>query len=301
MRIHQVVPELIDCDPPLSVSEIQTIEAQLGFALPNEFREHLQVYNGGWFKPATVMIVDDEEFSLHSFRPFGLDRPPSLLYTEFGMGVEIAFSPYNDKFALVCSGNRAGAIVYCGSGDEVVIAENLRQFFYLQRVQHRLVVSNETDPVFQLAESGNLEELRRVANEGDVVSLTNARGESLLFPAIRNHQLGMIRYLLSVGIDVSGMGNGGLAAVHLALESQSIDLLRIVLDADVDIEQRTLDGQTPLLFAFSVSNSTGVVELIRRGANVHVEDDAGYTPLSYDLRGNERLLIQQLLKERGVG
>ena len=67
----------------------------------------------------------------------------------------------------------------------------------------------------------------------------------------------------------------GNTPVHLVAKAGRIGVMLFVLEHEVDIEARGIDGFTPLQYAVSSEDAPMVELLLERGADVHSKDDYG--------------------------
>lgn len=90
--------------------------------------------------------------------------------------------------------------------------------------------------------------------------------------------------LLALGADVNAAENVGMTPLHFAAQSDSVDIVKILLDAGADVNAVAEDGHTPLYQA--VRNTTGkraeiVAVLMAAGADPTVEDGNGPAVLRF--------------------
>ena len=75
--------------------------------------------------------------------------------------------------------------------------------------------------------------------------------------------------------------------------------MRQLLDRSANVNARTKDGKTPLLFACSEGNTDAVELLLDKGADVKAADVDGITPLLVAVKKNRSHVIAILL-DRGA-
>ncbi|KAL7928911.1 ankyrin repeat-containing domain protein [Trichoderma chlorosporum] len=90
--------------------------------------------------------------------------------------------------------------------------------------------------------------------------------------------------------------SSGFTLIHFAMMHES-DVLKVLLEfrKDIDLEKRSDDGETPLIFAARKGHAENIKLLIRAGADINVMDEDGYSALSYAARGLLPLDIAELL------
>lgn len=105
-------------------------------------------------------------------------------------------------------------------------------------------------------------------------------GKALLFCAVENAHLEVVRLLLDYGVDPSVKCRGGVSALHVAARyAFDVDMLELLLDNGVDVNTRTNGHDTALGLASHNDNLLGMTLLLERGADVNAKDVNGNTPL----------------------
>ncbi|XP_046557960.1 E3 ubiquitin-protein ligase MIB2-like [Haliotis rubra] len=85
-------------------------------------------------------------------------------------------------------------------------------------------------------------------------------------------------------VDV-GMVDTRFTALHIAANNDHTDCARILIEkGKANVNAQNTQGLTPLSLACSRLNDTTVALLLRNGADVHVADSAGDTPLHFTIR-----------------
>lgn len=113
----------------------------------------------------------------------------------------------------------------------------------------------------------------------------------------------ILNKLIEKGADVKVKNIYGNTPLHEAAKVAAISKIQRLLDSDADLEVRNNKGSTPLLFAMYAFDSplevvaTAVRCLLENGANIHVADDEGMTPLHVSASRGEVQLIQELLTQ----
>ncbi|TGM96696.1 ankyrin repeat domain-containing protein [Leptospira dzoumogneensis] len=102
---------------------------------------------------------------------------------------------------------------------------------------------------FDLARSGNLEDLSRKLDSLKDINLKNEKGHSLLMLAAYYGQEGTVRYLLSQGADPNSTDlSGNSILMGVSFKGYS-NILKLLLEAGADPDYQNPKGQTALQFA----------------------------------------------------
>lgn len=110
-----------------------------------------------------------------------------------------------------------------------------------------------------------------------------------------------LNLLLQAGADVSQTNSEGYNGLHFAIDGNgSLEIIKALISANLDIEGRTIGGHTPLASATSYKDKVGVMEtLLDCGAGINSVDSEGNSPLLFTIWvGNDD--AAQLLLSRGV-
>ncbi|KAG2417025.1 hypothetical protein HFD88_008242 [Aspergillus terreus] len=113
----------------------------------------------------------------------------------------------------------------------------------------------------------------------------------------------VVRLLADAGANLTETVNSGQTPLHLAARDARPDIVAVLLEhrGALDIEQRTEDGETPLVHAVLGNNLECVRRLLQAGANINAQCQQGWTPLMraiYHSRSDE--MTGLLLSQPGV-
>jgi ankyrin repeat protein/truncated hemoglobin YjbI len=110
------------------------------------------------------------------------------------------------------------------------------------------------------------------------------------------HRVGV---LLGYGADVNGVGQYGLTALHYAVRSGKIDLIRLLLERGADVKALDDEGLTPLLHLTRTRakhDPLAVLELmVAHGADVNAPDNRGQTLLSFYRHRRRQSVVNWLI------
>jgi uncharacterized protein len=90
-----------------------------------------------------------------------------------------------------------------------------------------------------------------------------------------------VSQLLAGGLNPNAPDDEGWTPLHFAAQANSDSVTSLLLDAGAAVDPQDTDGNTPLARAvFSSAGNGAVIELLRsRGANPHLRNSHGVTPL----------------------
>lgn len=96
----------------------------------------------------------------------------------------------------------------------------------------------------------------------------------------RERQLNELREIAFKGRDVDARTASGCRPLHWAIKHDSVEIVKLLLDAGADVDATNDYGETPLHWAASFGNCDIVSTLLSAGANVNATSISnGDTPL----------------------
>ena len=139
-------------------------------------------------------------------------------------------------------------------------------------------------------------ELYRISDADD----PHESGGSPFFEAVQNEQLGAMRKLVELGVDMDWQDSKGRTALACeAAKKKCTRAFTTLLKMGANTELRTHNGETPLHRAVRNNNYEAVRLLLEHGAKVNARDRKGHTPLMYAAR-NANLKMVNLLLDHGA-
>ena len=110
-----------------------------------------------------------------------------------------------------------------------------------------------------------------------------------------------IRELISVGADVNARSTDGWTPLMFAARKSTPEIVQLLLEEGAELEARGREGWTPLLHAAWISSTPEIVQLLlEKGADVNARGIIGRTPLMLAARISSTPEIVQLLLEKGA-
>jgi ankyrin repeat protein len=222
--------------------------------------------------------------------------------------VEIFTDPV--LFAMPGQGSDASGMVYLYDTTGQKIAQ--KSFPMLQLVQLNwtedeldlglgvgmidLPVSHDPNiQLFQAVMEGNRPRFDKLFAKANPQFIT-ANGRTLLHAAAHSNNLEIIKILLQKNIDINAKDNLGDTALHLAVQNNLPKITQILLENKANPNSQSQDQDTPLLTALEREFMPIAQQLIQYNADVNVINRNQKTPLHFAARLSDLELIRELIK-----
>ncbi len=272
-----IFDRLQDCWDPITPAQLTDLEAALGLAFPDDFRDFLLHFNAGDFRhyvkgsvrrqtrfvrefcvESTFGIVGDDRFGcsdvLHKVDVFS-DRLPSTLVPIMDTGghpIVMNFEPED-----------YGKIYYWDRVDECfdetpaihLIADSFTEFLCLLKPDDEIdrEFYDQQLRAFQAVErGGQINLVREFLADGGNVDLRNEDGLTLLMYTASKCWPKILALLLEAGADANARDPQRLTPLHYAICSCSMDSLKILIAAGADMN--VLDDDCHNLVQFAKKN-----------------------------------------------
>ena len=110
----------------------------------------------------------------------------------------------------------------------------------------------------------------------------------------------VVRMLEMRSIDVEATDEYGWTCLKIAASAGHVDICRLLLDKEAQLEEKSIVGNTPLHLAAS----QGRIEIVRllcdRGADVEACNNHGRRPLHYAAYCGRLSVVKELIEERNA-
>jgi serine/threonine protein kinase len=221
-------------------------------------------------------------------------------YLNYGGSTEIRVNFVNNN-SLTASGS-SGSLLNCAiAARKIDIVKNLlNRGASVVAGEHPSALQQVID---QFAEGGaskntDLKLLEALVSSPNNIEAMNASGESALFIAVRKRKVGIVQKLLQLGANTKIENEKGNNLVHALAwnestsgisdleqrakvlnDQPSIDILKMLIDAGVDLNKANNNGDRPLHNAIRSYNNFMVEKLLNRGVDIHTPNTEGRTLL----------------------
>jgi ankyrin repeat protein len=165
--------------------------------------------------------------------------------------------------------------------------------------QERSVMT--VDKISSAIESGKKEKVRRLLADrcNDIDALVDGR-QPALHLAMQEQQIDIVKILLDHGADINSIGYHGWTPLHIATAIGSLPLTELCLSRGATIVARTETAQTALHKACSSKNVQVLKVLLETGADKEAENQRGMRPVHIAARQNNLDMVRLLVQHYGV-
>ena len=156
-------------------------------------------------------------------------------------------------------------------------------------------VSVSSTPLHRAAQNGNIEEVRRLLENGADVNAQANNGSTPLHAAAEKGQREVVQLLLDRGADIEVRDMFGDRPLHTAAEEGQREVVECLVKNGADVNAQADNGSTPLHKAACYGHLVVVKHLINAGTDI-LPDAFGRTPLYLATEGNYPEVVELLLR-----
>jgi ankyrin repeat protein len=113
----------------------------------------------------------------------------------------------------------------------------------------------------------------------DFLIKAGADKDYALLNAIRNNEVGVAKKLADAGANLMSKNEGNVTLLHFAAMAGATKSIKWLLDQGLDINAIDCTGGTPLFDAITKPSLEGVKILVEHGADLHIKNNKGETPI----------------------
>ena len=138
---------------------------------------------------------------------------------------------------------------------------------------------NTTDTIFEAAEKGDMNDLRRFIEEDGIdPNLQDTFRSTALHLACENGHSDAAYYLIKHGADVTRTDKWKKTPLHWGAQNGHLQILKILVASGADINAQDKWNYTPLHLAAEKNKAEAVVYLLAAGANPSLVNESGKKP-----------------------
>ncbi|CAH0549306.1 unnamed protein product [Brassicogethes aeneus] len=146
------------------------------------------------------------------------------------------------------------------------------------------------------AATGNVEIVNVLVSNGADIDAQDINGKSPLIYAVRKNHTETAKFLINKGADVNLRGSKDNAtALHDAAATGNVEIAKVLLSKDADIDAQDINGCSPLIFAVSKNHTETAKFLINQGADVNLRDSKDNATALHDAALTENVEIANVL------
>ncbi len=155
----------------------------------------------------------------------------------------------------------------------------------------KALLNDAEKTLFEACEVGNLEEVKKILNEGVNLEARNIEGYTALMAAIHGGQAEAARLLIENGADVNARKGNGDSVLIFAISKGQYEVARALIENGTDIHAKNYLDETALIKAAQTHAPAELIKLLlEKGADVRSVDLHVKSALSYaSEQGNKEL------------
>jgi len=123
-----------------------------------------------------------------------------------------------------------------------------------------------------------------------------SNGEDPFTEAINKGNPEIVRILLEKNVDINKKNNEGEIPIIKAIENKDVEIIKLLLENKADVNKTNKEGETPLISAIFDNNEDMVKLLLENGANVNKANNEKITPLDAAAYEKNVNIVKMLLE-----
>lgn len=170
-----------------------------------------------------------------------------------------------------------------------------------QRAYHAFELGESSNPIISAITAGkDVEEIEKIIDENPgLLDKDDAMGDTPLIAAVTNHLPAIVQYLKDKGCDLTKTDGNGYSPALLAVEQNSLDILKMLIDDQFDSNTLACRNDSLLHFLVMRDLQEPLKIFIENGVELDVSSSSG-TPLHFALQYHDRDHLAKLLLEGGA-
>lgn len=167
------------------------------------------------------------------------------------------------------------------------------------RTSMEAAADEKNKALLEAAEKGNLDEVKRLLDQGADIEARDDREATPLAWAARKGRLKVVRLLVAKGAKVNAEDRIGCTALRWACCHGHLNIAKLLLDNGADIHTKTGGGSTALMCASYQGRSEVVRFLLDKGLDTNEKEDTGQSALMWAAKGASPQ-VAKILISRGA-
>lgn len=153
-----------------------------------------------------------------------------------------------------------------------------------------------TIPIFQAAETDNLDEVKKLLEAGTDIYTANFDGETLLHMAAKCNSMNVLNYLIEQKMDLEAKTEGYEdTPLQIATQEGQSEAFYALIKSGADINTENIEGETPVFTAIRFKRPEFLEYLLQNGADGNHKNKAGETPFTIAVQFKSTSLTKPLL------
>jgi len=190
--------------------------------------------------------------------------------------------------------NNYTSLIYATKNNHTDIAKSL--------IEHGAdvnVVSGDQDtPIMWASKHNNFEVVSLLLKHGakKSINVANKEGTTTAIWAAGNNNLRLLKLLKKYGADIHKKDNRGYVPMDFALQNNNEKMMLFLIENGLNLEEKlAVVKELPLIW-FSYKNNFSLVKaLVDRGANVNIKSSDGDTPLMFAVSNDNYEMVRYLI------
>lgn len=146
--------------------------------------------------------------------------------------------------------------------------------------------------LFELITSHKNKTLSNIINKGANINIRDNKGRNALFWSIFSNNIEATNILISLGIELEVIEN--LHVMHYASYKGNIELFKLLLKNNLNVNQKDILDSTPLIHAVYHNKIKVIDLLLKNGANIEHTDNMGNCAISLAKQLKVKKMIKKL-------
>ena len=146
----------------------------------------------------------------------------------------------------------------------------------------RVPISEQLSEIYRYIKNNDVENFKRMIQGGFDLTTKNRDGRTILFSISSLGRLEMLRFLLSLGVNVNEKDRKGYTPLMASVSrTDDTEIVQSLLSYGADINAQNKSGTTALIIATRLGKPDMIRLLIRSKADLYIKDNKGKIAIRY--------------------